>query len=72
METIFGYTWEEIAKAQQGHSLGRTIAQRTPGFDNPCLPSDVDLLIRHGLKELENRKYYGVIDRLARAGIIEA
>ena len=70
MDTIFGYTWEEIQAAQQGKTLSRKIPARTQGYDDPCLPGDVDLLVRYGLKELENCGYYGVIDRLARAGLI--
>lgn len=72
MDLIFGYTWEQISAAQQGKPLNRPIPARTQGYDNPCLPGDVDLLCRYGLKELENRGYHGVIDRLARAGLIDA
>ena len=72
MDTIFGYTWEEISAAQQGKPLSRAIPPRSQGYDDICLPGDVDLLVRYGLKELENRGYHGVIDRLARGGLIEA
>lgn len=72
MDKIFGYTWEEIAAAQQGKPLSRQIPPRTSGYDDPCLPGDVDLLVQHGLNELENRGYHGVIDRLSRAGLIDA
>ena len=70
---IFGYTWDEIRDAQQGKPLKRELPQKEPGAeDDICLPMDVSLLAGHGLIELENRGYYGVIDRLARAGIIGA
>lgn len=70
---IFGHTWEAIQAAQQGKPLRRPLPQKEPGADKDiCLPGDVGLLTRYGLKELENRGYYEVIGRLARAGIIGA
>jgi hypothetical protein len=70
---IFGHTWEEIEAAQQGKPLHRHLPPKEPGAEKDiCLPGDVDLFTRYGLKELENRGYHGVIDRLARAGIIGA
>ena len=72
-DLIFGYTWDEIQAAQQGKPLRKKLPQKEPGAEHDvCLPGDVDLLTRYGLKELENRGYHGVIDRLTRAGIIGA
>jgi hypothetical protein len=73
-DLIFGYTWDEIRAAQQGKPLKREIPDRIPGAekDNVFLPGDIELLTRYGIKELENRGYNGVIDRLAQAGIIGA
>ena len=72
-DLIFGYTFEEIEDAQQGKPLNRVLPPKEPCAEKDiCLPGDVDLLNRYGLKELENRGYHGVIDRLARAGIIGA
>ena len=72
-DLIFGYTWEEIQAAQQGKPLTHVPPGKTEGANaGPSLPGDIDLLTRLGLKELETRGYFGVIDRLARAGIINA
>lgn len=69
-DLIFGYTWEEIHAAQQGALLGKTISHRGV-YDHPCEKNDVDLLIIHGLKGLQEMGFYGVIDRLFRAGLID-
>ena len=69
-DLMFGYTWQEIKAAQQGKPLVRNLPPCNGDISDVCLPGDVDLLVRYGLKELETRGYHGVIDRLARAGII--
>ena len=60
--TIFGYTWDEIKRAQQGGALAR----RIPGGIHKPLATNYDweLLERYGEAELRNRCYYGVLDRL--------
>ena len=61
--TIFGYTWEEIKRAQQGGSLARRFPH---GLHKPlATDGDWELLRRYGEAELRNRAYYGVLDRLA-------
>lgn len=69
-DLIFGYTWEEIHAAQQGAPLGKTFSHRGV-YDYPCEKNDVDLLIIHGLKRLQEMGFYGTIDRLCRAGLID-
>lgn len=60
--TIFGYTWDEIKRAQQVGTLGRRIPTEI------CKPlateDDWELLERYGEAELRNRQYFGVLDRL--------
>ena len=69
---IFGYTLNQIKTAQQGQPLKRPLPPKENGAENDiCLPGDVRLLIDLGLKAVEDRGYYNVIDRLSRAGIIE-
>ena len=69
-DLILGYTWEEIHAAQQGEPLRKMICPRGV-YDHPCEKNDVDLLIIHGLKGLQEMRFDGVIDRLCRAGLID-
>ena len=65
---IFGYTWEQIQKAQQGGTL-----QSFVPFDIPqivCTKEDIALFEEYGESGLKEKQFYGVIDRLAKAGII--
>ena len=60
--TIFGYTWDEIKRAQQGGALARRIPA---GIYKPlATDGDWELLERYGEAELRNRNYFGVLDRL--------
>ena len=60
--TIFGYTWDEIKRAQQRDALTRRLPA---GIHKPlATPGDWELLDRYGEGELRNRGYYGVLDRL--------
>lgn len=60
--TIFGYTWEEVKRAQQGGRLARRIP---PGIRLPLATTeDWELLEQHGEHELQKRGYFGVLDRL--------
>ena len=60
--TIFGYTWDEIKRAQQGGALARRIPA---GICKPlATEGDWELLERYGEAELRNRHYFGVLDRL--------
>lgn len=59
---IFGYTWDEIKRAQQGGALARRIPA---GIYKPlATDGDWELLERYGEAELRNRGYFGVLDRL--------
>lgn len=64
---ISGYTWGEIGKP-----LNRSLHARGCNDNDILLPGDVDLLVTHGLRELKNRGYHRVIDRLKRAGVVNA
>lgn len=60
--TIFGYTWDEIKRAQQGGALARRIPA---GICKPlATEGDWELLERYGEAELRNRHHFGVLDRL--------
>ena len=65
---IFGYTWSEIQRAQQGGQLGKTVSGPAP--DHSLNDGDMDLFNKHGIDGLEGLSYYGVIDRLKRNGVI--
>lgn len=66
-EKIFGYDWADIQCAQQGGRLGKPVSLGKP---SECDDSDVALLDKYGLARLEEMRYFGVIDRLRRAGHI--
>ena len=66
--TIFGYTWEEIKRAQQGGALDRRLP---PGLHKPlATPDDWELLEQHGEDELRKRGYYGLLDRLENTRLV--
>lgn len=60
--TIFGYTWDEIKRAQQGGALARRIPAGI--YKQLATDGDWELLERYGEAELRNRNYFGVLDRL--------
>ena len=61
--TIFGCTWEEIKRAQQGVALARRVP---PGLHKPLAePDDWVLLEKYGEDRLREFGYQGVLDRLA-------
>lgn len=62
MNTIFGYTWEEIRQAQQGGKLSRTIS--SSGEKLKATEKDLALLAEHGAEYLYDQQLWGVIDRL--------
>lgn len=64
---IFGYTWEQIQKAQRGAPL---LSTPTTGMLRLCTQEDVNLLVNYGPQKLRDMGYYGVIDRLQRAGLM--
>lgn len=59
---IFGYTWDEIKRAQQGGALARRIPA---GIYKPlATDGDWELLEQYGEDGLRSRGYFGVLDRL--------
>ncbi len=65
---IFGYTWEEIDRAQRGGRLSRAISRHEA---NPTAkPSDLELLAEHGKDGLVAMGFFGVLDRLTTSGSI--
>ncbi len=70
---IFGYTFDEILKAQQGERLGRAIDTSKPEpFDPVQERADLKLLVEYGEAKLRELGYFGVIDRLARGGYLSS
>ena len=70
-DLIFGYTWEQIQKAQQGGVLAQILTLTAKAATSDiCTKSDLDLFIKHGESGLEDKQFYGVIDRLKQAEII--
>lgn len=67
-DTIFGYSWAEIQRAQQGGKL-----RPAPVVPQPLSianAEDYALLKEHGsLAALVAAGFHGVVDRLARAGV---
>ena len=71
-DLIFGYTWEEIQAAQQGESLGKVVPlQAKMAKDDICTKNDLELLEKHGIGGLIERKFYGTLDRLQQAGVYD-
>lgn len=67
-DLIFGYTWEEIDRAQRGGGLSRAIALHA---ESPTAkPSDADLLAQHGKDGLMAMGFFGVLDRLKTSGLV--
>lgn len=69
MTDIFGYSWEDIQRAQRGGRLGRPI-QPSAEDDRIRLEADRALLAEHGAEGLKALGYFGCVDRLRRAGDI--
>jgi hypothetical protein len=69
MQTIFGYSWEDIQRAQQGGRLSSVVdTTKTP---TTASEADVLLLQEHGVAGLEKMGFCGVLDRLSRDGLLE-
>ena len=64
---IFGYSWADIQRAQQGGRLGRPVVRTAP--QGPSR-EDVELLQIHGADGLRAMQFHGTLDRLQRAGLI--
>ena len=69
-DTIFGYEWSDIQRAQQGGRLNRTIDTSKP-VSHAATDADIALLQKHGADGLRQMGYMGTIDRLVRAGLME-
>ena len=64
---IFGYSWSDIQRAQQGGRLSRPIVRK----ESPSVTDqDRALLAQHGADGLRALQYFGTLDRLQRAGLI--
>lgn len=64
---IFGRTWEEIRIMQQGGSTSRAIDF---GPAPEATTGDINLLNECGVSGLEQKRFYGVLDRLKTSGLI--
>ena len=63
---IFGRSWDEIQDMQQK----RGTRVLTPGSKPEATPEDIELLKTLGVEELEEMKFYGVLDRLRTSNLI--
>ena len=71
-DLIFGYTWEEIQRAQQGGQLRQILPlEAAMAKDDICSAEDLSLFQEHGKNGLITLGYFGTLDRLKRAGIIK-
>ena len=68
MDEIFGYSWADIQRAQQGGRLARPI--RGESKVAPPAREDIELLQIHGADGLRKMQFHGTLDRLQRAGLI--
>jgi len=72
--SIFGYGWDDIQRAQQGGSLSRKVDTSRP-MDSDMTPdrlrADEALLNEHGVDGLKAKEFFGVLDRLKRAGLLD-
>ena len=67
MSEIFGYSWADIQRAQQGGRLARPVVRSAP--QGPSR-EDIELLQIYGADELRAQGFHGTLDRLQRAGLI--
>ena len=70
MQNIFGYTFEQIQRAQQGGRLNNAVDTTKEASPDGDLRADQLLLAKHGLDGLRTLGYMGVVDRLERAGLL--
>ena len=68
-DSIFGYSFEDIRRAQQGGRLCRAIDLHNPAISQAS-DSDRALLAEHGAQGLRDRGFFGTIDRLETAGLM--
>lgn len=69
-EDIFGYSFEDIQRAQQKKGrLQKTVDLSVP-VTHALMPGDMELLEKHGIDGLRAMQFFGVVDRLERNGIV--
>ena len=71
---ICNRTWEDIKKMQQKKPLLKNSINNLPVNNSkrhPRLPEFKDMYKEHGLRELKDKGFHGVIDILQRAGVIK-
>ena len=67
---IFGYSFEDIQRAQQKKGrLQKTVDLSVP-VTRPLMPGDMELLEKHGIDGLRAMQFFGVVDRLEFNGIV--
>ena len=69
-DTILGYDWTDIQRAQQGGRLSPTIDTSKPAASGAPTDADLALLAEHGADGLETLGYHGVLDRLRRHALV--
>ena len=67
-DRIFGYEWADIQRAQQGGRLHKPINRTALDL---VTDQDRELLAQHGPEGLQRIGFYGVLDRVTRAGLID-
>ena len=67
-ETICGYTWEQIQRAQAGGRLSDRLTTDVPSKPS-ATEKDMVLLEEHGFDGLQSLQFFGVLDRLNNSGI---
>lgn len=68
-DKILGHDWADIQRAQQGGRLAHAIDTSKPPTSD-ATPDDLALLERHGIDGLRALGFWGVLDRLQRAGTV--
>jgi len=63
-EKIFGYDWETIRQAQQGHPLNAALRRTIYESKPKATTADFQLLEKHGLEWLYDNEMLGTLDRL--------
>lgn len=72
-DKIFGYDWDDIQRAQSGGRLHKAIDVHADQHADIAKHADADavLLAQYGADGLRAAGFWGVVDRLTRAGIIK-
>ena len=72
-DLIFGYTWAQIEAAQQGKVLGELVPVAAKAAKGDiCSRRDLGQFELHSEEGLRKMQFFGIIDRLTRAGVISA